>query len=98
MFILCYDYIAFEKPICKYFINKEVKKINNQGPHSQIENDETSDAEYPNENDSEDTETNKTSAIPNFIPQILPDDKIAKGINSLNSKQKKIIGEIINNR
>ena len=35
--------------------------INNQDPHSQIENDETPEAEYDNENDSEDTETNKTS-------------------------------------
>ena len=60
--------------------------INNQDPHSQIENDETPGAEYANENDSEDTETNKTSTIPNFMPQILPDDAIVKGINSLNSK------------
>ena len=30
--------------------------IINQDPHSQIENDETPGAEYPNENDSEDTE------------------------------------------
>ena len=42
--------------------------INNQDPHSQIENEETQEAEYPNENDSEDTETNKTSEIPNFMP------------------------------
>lgn len=27
----------------------------------------------------EDTETNKTSSIPNFKPQILPDDEIQKG-------------------
>ena len=61
--------------------------VNNQDAHSQIENHETSGAGYLNENISEDTKTNKTSAIPNFIPQILPDDKSAKGINSLNSKQ-----------
>ena len=30
--------------------------------------------EYLNENDSEDTETSKTSEIPNFTPKILPDD------------------------
>ena len=65
--------------------------INNQDPHSQIENDEIPGTEYPNENDLEDTETNKTSAIPNFMPQILPDDEIAKGINSLNSKQREVI-------
>ena len=94
MFILSYGYVAFEKPICKYFINKDVKKINNQGPHSQIENDETPEAEYPNGNDSEDTETNKTSAIPNFMPQILPDDEIAKGINSLNVKQSKVFSVV----
>ena len=34
--------------------------INNQDPHSQIENDEIPEAEYPNNSDSEDTETNKT--------------------------------------
>ena len=40
--------------------------INNQDPHSQTENDETPEVEYSN--DSEDTETYKTSAIPNFMP------------------------------
>ena len=68
--------------------------INNQDPHSQIENEETQEAEYPNENDSEDTETNKTSAIPNFMPQVLPDDEIAKGINSLNSKQREVFNVV----
>ena len=38
---------------------------NNQGPNSQIENDETPRAEYPNENDSDNTEINQTSGIPN---------------------------------
>ena len=32
------------------------KSINNQDPHSQIENDETPGTEYPYENDSEDTQ------------------------------------------
>ena len=59
--------------------------INNQEPHNQIENDETLGAEYPNENDSESTKINKISAIPNFMPQILPPDEITKSINSLNS-------------
>ena len=68
--------------------------INNQDPHSQTENDKTPQAEYPNENDSEDTETNKTSAIPNFMPQVLPDDEIAKGINSLNSKQREVFNVV----
>ena len=32
----------------------------------------------------------KTSAIPNFMLQLLPDDEIAKDINSLNSKLRKV--------
>ena len=43
-------------------------------------------AEYPNESDTEEVEANKTSALPDFLPQILPIDKIAQGINSLNSR------------
>ena len=57
--------------------------INNQDPHSQIEHDEIPGAEYPNGNDSEDTETRKTCTIPTFMLQILPDDEIAEAINSL---------------
>ena len=68
--------------------------INNQDPQSQIENDETPEAKYPNENDSEDTEKNKNSVISNFMLQILPDDKITKGMNSLNSKQRKIFNVV----
>ena len=45
--------------------------IKNQDPHNQIENDEIPCAKYPNENDSENMETNKTSAIHNFMPHIL---------------------------
>ena len=59
--------------------------INNQDPHSLIKNDETPRAECHNENDSENTETNKNT-IPNFMPQVLTDEKIAKGIMFLNSK------------
>ena len=33
----------------------------------------------------------KTSAISNFMPQILPDDEIAEAINPLNSKRKEVI-------
>ena len=36
----------------------------------------------------------KTSAIPNFMPQVLPDDKIAKSINSLNSKQREVFNVV----
>ena len=68
--------------------------INNQDSHSQIENYETPGAEYPKENDSEDKETNKTSAIPDLMPQILPDDEIAKDINSLNSNQREVFNVV----
>ena len=68
--------------------------INNQDQHSQIENGETPVAEYPNENDSEDTETNKMSTIPIFMPQILPDGEIAKSVNSLNSKQREVFNVV----
>ena len=50
--------------------------ISNQNPYSQTENDETSGAEYPHGNDSEDKKK-KFSAIPNFLQQILPDHEIA---------------------
>ena len=76
------------------FLQFNVNLINNQDPHSRIENDETPGAEHPNESDSEEGKTNKTSALPNFVPQILSDDKIAEGINSLNSKQREIFNEI----
>ena len=69
--------------------------IKNQDPYSQIENDETPGAEYPNEGESEKEETDKTSALSNFLPQILPDDEIAEGINSLNSKQREVFNVVI---
>ena len=62
--------------------------IDNQGPHSQTENDETVGAKYSNKSDSEEGETNKTFALPTFMPQIIPDYEITEGINSLNPKQK----------
>ena len=54
------------------------KSITNQDPLSQAENDETPGAKYLNENDLEYTETNKTSAVPNFLPKILTNDEIVK--------------------
>ena len=69
------------KDYCPFSQFKE-NSINNEDPHSQTENDETSGAEYPNENNSEGSETNKTSTISNFMPQILADDEIGKGINT----------------
>ena len=68
--------------------------INNQDPHSQIENDETPEAEYPNESDLNEGETNRTFALPNFMPQILPDNEIAESVNSLNSKQREIFNVV----
>ena len=68
--------------------------INNPGPHSQIENDKTPGAEYLHENDAENTETNKSSAIPNFMPKILPDDEIAKDKFS-NAKQREVFNVVI---
>ena len=68
--------------------------IKNQDPGSQIKNDEIPGAEYPNENDSEDMETNKTSEIPNFMSNVLADNEIAEGINSLNSKQREIFSVV----
>lgn len=61
--------------------------IENQDPHNQTENNEASGPEYSHENDSGDTEENKTSAITHFMPKTLLDDCMAEGINSLNSKQ-----------
>ena len=57
--------------------------ISNQELQSQIENDETRRTEYPNINDSEDTEINKAFAILNFMSKILLDDAIVEGINLL---------------
>ena len=84
---------------CGYLVDEVYSRlsetlINNQDSYSQIENDEISGAEYPNNNDSEDIETNKTSTIPTFMPQILPDNEIAEGINSLNLKQRDVFNVV----
>ena len=60
-----------------YYSHCSETLISNQGHHSQIENDETPGPEYPNKYDLEDTETNKTSAIANFMPQVLPNGKFS---------------------
>ena len=44
--------------------------INSQDGYSQMENDKTPGAEYPNDSDSGEGEINKKSALPNFIPQV----------------------------
>ena len=63
--------------------------IYKQDSNDKIENDETPEVEYCNENGSEDAETNQ-AATPIFMPQKLPDDEIAEGVNSLNSQQKQV--------
>ena len=68
--------------------------IKNRDSHSQIESDETPGAKYPNENYSEVGETNRASALLNFMSQILPDDEIAEAINSSNSKQREVFNVI----
>ena len=69
--------------LIRLFSQFNENSISNQDPYNQIENDKTPESEYLNENDSEDTTINKTSTNPIFMPQILRDDDIAKGINSL---------------
>lgn len=63
-------------------------------PHSQIANNKTPVAEYPNENDSEYTEGNRVFAIPNFMSQVVPDDEIAKSMNLLSSKQTEVFNVV----
>ena len=65
------------------FAQSNENAINNKDSHSQIEIDERPAGEYPNENYSEDTETTKTSAIPNFMSQTLRDYEITEGISYL---------------
>ena len=63
-------------------------------PQSQTENDETPGAEYLNENDSEETGTNKNYAMPNFVPKKLQDNEIAQDTNSTNSKQREVFNVV----
>ena len=75
------------------FLSAE-NSINNQDPHSQIVYDETPEPGKPNETDSEEEETNKTSALPKFMQQILPNDEIVEGISSINSKQSEVFNVV----
>ena len=68
--------------------------INHLNPHTQIENNKASRAEYLHKYDSEDRETNKTSAILNLILKIFPDEETAGGVNSFNSKQKEVFNMV----
>ena len=51
-------------------------------------------AEHPNESDTEGAEANRDYALPDFLLQILPIDKIAQGINSLNSRQREAFNAV----
>ena len=71
--------------------NRNFSKFNENSIYNQ---DQRRQIEYFNENDSENTDTSKTSLNPNFMPQILPDDEIAKAINSLDSNQRKVFNVV----
>ena len=51
--------------------------INNQDPHSEIENHETPGTEYLNKNVSEETDAIDPSVIPNFMLKISPGNETA---------------------
>ena len=51
-------------------------------------------AGYPNKNDSEDTETNKISGVPNFMLQKILDDELTGGTNSIYSEQRKVFNVV----
>ena len=76
------------------FLQFNKNLIKNYEPHSQIEKHETPVAEHPNESDTEGAEANRTYALPDFLLQILPIDKIAQGINSLNSRQREVFNAV----
>ena len=67
--------------LMRFFLQFNEKLISKQDPHSQIKYVETLGEEYPNENDSEDTKTNATSAISNFMPKMFVYDE-GTGTNS----------------
>ena len=81
---------SYVEIVGKDFSQFNEKLIKNIDSHSQTENEETLALEYPFESNKEGGEgrnKSKASALPNFLPQLLPDDEIKEGINSLNSKQ-----------
>ena len=58
--------------------------LDNQDPFIQIENDETGEAVYSND---ENTNSSRNPAIPNFKPRFIEDHQNLDSINYLNSKQ-----------
>ena len=64
---------AYGSLVDQVFLQFNENLINNQDPQSQIKKNETLGAEYPDQNDSDNTEKNKTSAVPKFMPNTSPD-------------------------
>ena len=64
--------------VVQAFSQFKENSINSQDQHSQTGNLEIPGAKYPNENNSKDPETNKTSAVPIFMQQLLPEDEIER--------------------
>ena len=70
--------------------------LDNQDTFGQIESNGTGEAVYSNGQDDENTESNRNSAVPNFMPRILTEDDILESINSLNSKQRDLFNVVHN--
>lgn len=51
---------------------------------------------YSNGQDDENTESNRNSAVPNFMPRILAEDDILESINFLNPKQRDVFNVVHN--
>ena len=64
--------------------------LNNQDTFGQIESNGRGEAVYSNRQDDENTESNRNSTVPNFMPRILAEDDILESINFLNSKQRDV--------
>ena len=72
--------------LIRLILNFNEPVINNQDPHSQIDNDEVPGAEYPNKNDPEYTKTNKNFQFSTLCQECYRIMKLQK--NSLSSKQR----------
>ena len=60
--------------------------LDNQDPCSQNENDETGETVCSKDEDDQNAEPNRNSAILNFVLKIIADDEILESIHPLNSK------------
>lgn len=70
--------------------------LDNQETFGQIESNGTGEEVYSNGQDDENTESNRNSAVPNFMPRILAEDDILESISSLNSKQRDLFNVVHN--